>query len=255
MTAVPLRDVVAYLDAYLAIDRIPDHETALNGLQLENSGAVTGFVAAVDASQQTIDRVVAECAPGTMLVVHHGLFWDGNQPVRGRRYRKLRTLIDHDVAVYAAHIPLDIHPVVGNNVVLARDLGITDPTPFDVYRGVPFGAAGPLTIARDVLVERLEQLLRTRVQLVPGGPETTARVGVITGAAGDRVQAAHDAGLDTYVTGEGAHHTVFDALELGINLIYAGHYATETVGVQALAGQLAERYRLAWLFHDHPTGR
>jgi dinuclear metal center YbgI/SA1388 family protein len=255
MTAATLGDVAAYLDEYLAIDRIPDHETALNGLQLENSGVVTGFVAAVDASQQTINRVVAECAPGTMLVVHHGLFWDGNQPVRGRRYRKLRTLIDHDVAVYAAHIPLDVHSVVGNNAVLARELGISDPTPFDVYRGVPFGAAGTLVMTRDALVERLEQLLHTPVQLVPGGPETTSHVGVITGAAGDRVQAAHNAGLDTYITGEGAHHTVFDALELGVNLIYAGHYATETVGVQALARQLAERYRLPWVFHDHPTGR
>jgi putative NIF3 family GTP cyclohydrolase 1 type 2 len=97
-----LGDVVGYLDAYLRIAETPDHETALNGLQVENSGAVAGFAAAVDASQQTIDRVVSECEPGTMLLVHHGLFWDGNQPVRGRRYHRLKALLDHDIAVYGA---------------------------------------------------------------------------------------------------------------------------------------------------------
>ncbi|HEY3934466.1 MAG TPA: Nif3-like dinuclear metal center hexameric protein [Gemmatimonadales bacterium] len=255
MTAVPLLDVAGYLDRYLRIDAIPDHDSALNGLQVENSGSVIGFVAAVDASQQTIDRVVEECMPGTMLVVHHGLFWDGNQPVRGRRYRRLRALLDHDVAVYAAHIPLDVHPDIGNNAILARTLGIADAVPFDEYRGVPFGASGSLIMPRDALVARLAELLHTTVQLVAGGPETTMRVGVITGAAGNRVPAAFDAGLDTFITGEGAHHTVFDALELGINLVYAGHYATETVGVQALGRHLAEQFHVPWVFHDHPTGR
>ncbi|MGH7582930.1 MAG: Nif3-like dinuclear metal center hexameric protein [Gemmatimonadales bacterium] len=249
-----LAAVVEYLDAYLRIAEIPDHETALNGLQVENGGVVTGLVAAVDASQRTIDRVVTGCAPGTMLLVHHGLFWDGNQPVRGRRYRRLKALLDHDVAVYGAHIPLDVHPEVGNNVVLARALGIVDPVPFDQYRGIPFGAAGPLIMSRDTLVSRMVDLLGGRVHLIPGGPPTTARVGVITGAAGNRIAAAANARLDTYITGEGAHHTTFDALELGINVLYAGHYATETVGIKALAEHLSEQFALPWEFHDHPTG-
>lgn len=254
MKSAPLNDVVGYLDNYLHIAEIPDHDSALNGLQVQCAGSVTGIVAAVDASQRTIDRVVAECPPGTLLLVHHGLFWDGNLPVRGRRYRRLKALFDHDVAVYGAHIPLDVHPDVGNNAVLAHQLGILDPVPFDTYRGIPFGASGHLIMSRDILVARIVELLGSRVHLIGGGPETTTRVGVITGAAGDRIQAAVDAGLDTFITGEGAHHTAFDALELGVNVIYAGHYATETVGVKALAEHLAIQFGLKWEFHDHPTG-
>lgn len=254
MKPMQLGDVVSYLDALLHITEIPDHDRALNGLQVENSGTVAGFVAAVDASQRTIELVVRGCPPGTMLLVHHGLFWDGNQPVRGRRYRRLKALFDHDVAVYGAHIPLDVHPEVGNNAVLARMLGILDPVPFDSYRGIPIGAAGHLIMSRDRLVAKLGELLGGRVHLIPGGPETTTRVGVITGAAGGRISAAAEAGLDTFVTGEGAHHTVFDALELGVNVLYAGHYATETVGVKALAERLGQQFGLPWEFHDHPTG-
>lgn len=254
MKPVRLADVVNYLDGFLRIAETPDHDTALNGLQVENSGRVTGFVAAVDVSQRTIERVVTACAPGTMLVVHHGLFWDGNQPVCGRRYRRFKALLDHDIAVYGAHIPLDVHPEVGNNALLARMLGILDPVPFDSYRGLPFGACGHLIMPRDMLVAKLAELLGGRVHLIPGGPETTTRVGVITGAAGGRIQAAADAGLDTFITGEGAHHTAFDALELGVNVLYAGHYATETVGVKALTEHLAQQFGLPWEFHDHPTG-
>ncbi len=254
MKSAPLHDLVTYLDEYLRVTEVPDHDAALNGLQVQCEGPITGIVAAVDASQRTIDRVVAECPSGTMLLVHHGLFWDGNLPVRGRRYLRLKALLDHDIAVYGAHIPLDIHPEVGNNVVLARQLGILDPTPFDTYRGIPFGASGHLIMSRDTLLARLVELLGARVHLIPGGPETTTRVGVITGAAGNRIQAAADAGLDTFVTGEGAHHTAFDALELGVNVLYAGHYATETVGVKALAEHVAKQFGIKWEFHDHPTG-
>lgn len=251
----PLDQLVQHLDDYLRIAEIPDYEHALNGLEVENRGVVTTIVSAVDASQQTIDGVAAACPRGTLLLVHHGLFWDGNRPIRGRRYRKVRTLFDHDIAVYSAHIPLDVHPVVGNNAVLARQLGISDSVAFDTYRGIPFGAAGALSTTRDTLAARVGELLGTSVQLIPGGPERTGRVGIITGAAGDRIAAAASAGVDTFITGEGAHHTVFDALELGVNVLYAGHYATETVGVKALAEHTSERFGLPWQFHDHPTGR
>lgn len=251
---IELEIIVDYLDDYLAIDEITDATVALNGLQVENSGLASGIVAAVDASQQTIDRVVAECPRGTLLLVHHGLFWDGNRPVTGRRYRRLKALLEHDIAVYSAHLPLDNHPEVGNNAVLARMLGILDPEPFTMHRGVPFGASGHLIMSRDQLVERLAELLGDRVHLIPGGPATTTRVGIITGGAGGEIAAAAAAGLDTFITGEGAHHTTFDALELGINVLYAGHYATETVGVKALGEHLSEQFGVPWQFHDHPTG-
>lgn len=251
---VPLFELVEYLDQYLRIHELPDYEGALNGLQVENGGQVAAIVAAVDASQRTIDRVVRETGDSALILVHHGLFWDGNQPVTARRYRRLRALIEHDMALYSAHLPLDIHPEVGNNAVMAKMLGILDPVPFDEYRGSPMGAAGHLIMSRDALGARLEEMLDTRVHLIPGGPETTKRVGIITGGAGSRILQAKAAGLDTFITGEGAHHTTFDALEAGINVIYAGHYATETVGVKALADHLAETFGLAATFHDHPTG-
>lgn len=254
MRSVALHAIVEYLDAFLKTATIPDYDGALNGLQVSNDGEVTGLVTAVDASQQTIDRVVSEGDPGTLLLVHHGMFWDGNLPMTGRRYRRTKALMDHNTALYSSHLPLDVHPDVGNNAVLARMLGILDAVPFDTFKGIPFGAAGPLIMPRDVLVDRLAELLKTRVHLIPGGPETTTRVGIITGGAGGRVPEASAAGLDTFITGEGAHHTAFDALESGVNLIYAGHYATETVGVKALGEHLAEQFGLACVFHDHPTG-
>ena len=130
----------AYLDDYLRIRDVPDERNAVNGLQVENLGLVGGIVAAVDASQATIDGVIAE-GPGRggaapLLLVHHGLFWDGNVPVTGRRYRRLAALLEHDIPVYSAHIPLDLHPTVGNNVVLAERLGLAVEGWFGDYKGV-----------------------------------------------------------------------------------------------------------------------
>ena len=256
---VPLVEVVAYLDLYLRTREVPDEVNALNGLQVENTGGVSRLVAAVDASQQTIDGL-ATGQPGSLLLVHHGMFWDGHQPISGRRYRKVRALIARDAALYAAHIPLDIHPEVGNNAVLARKLGLTATDWFGVHKGITIGVAGtpPLELnRRDALAPALAGILGLApevIRVIPGGPETVRRIGVITGGAGSAIGQAHSAGCDTYITGEGAAHTFFDATELGVNVVYAGHYATETVGVQALAQHLGERFELPWEFHDHPTG-
>lgn len=262
--AVLLQEVTSHLDSYLRIAEVPDEANAVNGLQVENgSGTVGRIVAAVDATLETIAGVVregeergekGEAGGGTLLLVHHGLFWDGNQPATGRRYRRLRTLFDHDIAVYSAHIPLDAHPEVGNNAVLARGIGIQGADSFATYRGVPFGVSGVLELPREELVRRLEEQLGSKVKLIPGGPEQTRMVGVITGGAGTSVGQAHAAGLDTFITGEGPHHTYHEAMELGINLLYAGHYATEQVGVRALAHQLSDRFGVPWSFHHHPTG-
>lgn len=256
--AVPLAEIVAYTDEYLRVAEIPEFQNAINGLQVENSGRVGRIVAAVDASQETIDAVVdaygREDGAPPLIVVHHGLFWDGNVPVTGRRYRRLNTLMLNDVALYAAHMPLDVHPDVGNNAVLARRIGIEVDGGFGSYKGVTVGVAGPLEAQRSDLIAQLESLLDTTARCIPGGPERTRRVGVLTGAGGGTVAEAIAAGCDTLVTGEGAHHTYFDATELGINLIYAGHYATEQVGVQALAEHLGLRFELPWEFHWHPTG-
>ncbi len=264
VSAVPLAEIVSYLDDYLRVREVPDERNAVNGLQVENQGLVGGIVAAVDASQATIDGVIAE-GPGRggaspLVLVHHGLFWDGNVPLTGRRYRRAAALLEHDIPLYAAHIPLDLHPTVGNNVVLAERLGLAVEGWFGDYKGVPIGVWGHAParlVSRDALVAEVNHALGTPspgARLIAGGPERVARVGIITGGAGSMIGAAHDAGLDTFITGEGAHYTYFDAMEWGLNVIFAGHYATETLGVQALASHLAERFDLEWEFHDHPTG-
>lgn len=253
---VHLSEVVAYLDGYLRVKEVPDDANALNGLQVENSGTIERIVAAVDASQATIDGA----GKRALLLVHHGMFWDGHGTVTGRRHRKLRALYDNDTALYSAHIPLDLHPDIGNNVVLARMLGITTFDWFGLHKGVLLGVAGaaPASLGnRDALVPAVAQALHITaadVKLIPGGPREIRRIGIITGGAGTAIAKAKEAGCDTYITGEGAAHTYFDAMELGVNVIYAGHYATETVGVQALAEHLSDRFKLPWEFHHHPTG-
>lgn len=260
---VPLSEVVAYLDQYLRIREIPDDPRALNGLQVENTGMIGSIVAAVDASQATIDGVIAGLEPSEtapLLLVHHGLFWDGSVPVTGRRYRRLAGLLDHDIPLYSAHNPLDVHPEVGNNAVLAERLGMRVEGWFGEYRGVAIGVWGPSPPSlqsREALALELDRVLHTlkgSATLIAGGPERPGRIGIITGAAGSMIAKARDAGVDTFITGEGPHHSYFDAMELGLNLIYAGHYATETLGVQAMASHLAEQFDLDWDFHDHPTG-
>jgi dinuclear metal center YbgI/SA1388 family protein len=252
MAEAELREVVEYLDAFLRIDELPDAPNALNGLQVENSGRIRTVAVAVDASARTISEVVRLDAD--LLLVHHGLFWDGNRPVTGRRYRRLQPLLAHDVAVYSAHLPLDVHEEVGNNAVLARALGVELEGRFGEESGLELGWWGRLELKREALAARLDDVLGGRILMLPFGPEVVRRVGVITGGAGSMIGSAIAAGLDAFITGEGAHHTYFDAEEGGINVYYGGHYATETWGVRALGAHLKDRFGLEWTFIDHPTG-
>lgn len=252
MKSISLRDLAEYLDDYLALSEVPDAPGALNGLQVESSGAVGRIAAAVDACQATIDAAVTSGA--NLLLVHHGLFWGDAQPVTGRQWRRLSKLLAHDVAVYSAHLPLDCHPEVGNNIVLATELGVRQPEAFGEHRGTPVGVMGDVSLSRDSFVERVASVIGGEPQLIAAGPSEVKRVGVITGAAGSMIGEARAAGVDTFVTGEGGHHTYFDAEEEGINVIYAGHYATEIFGVKALAKHIEERFGIPWEFVDHPTG-
>lgn len=247
-----LKELEQYLNDYLGVADVPDSSGALNGLQVENGGRVSRVGAAVDASERTIvDAIRRGC---DLLLVHHGLFWDGNLPVTGRRYRRLKPLLDAGCAVYSAHLPLDVHEEVGNNAVLARALGIDLVGRFGSYKGLELGWWGKLDVKREVLAARLDEVLGCRVKMMPFGPEVVRTVGVITGGGGSMIEAARSAGLDAFVTGEGSHHTYFDAEEHGVNVFYGGHYATETWGVRALASHLADRFDVEWEFIDHPTG-
>ncbi len=247
-----LAKIAAYLDQLLAHKQVADYPGAHNGLQLENSGRVVRVVSAVDACE----AVFAEAAkvPGTLLLVHHGLLWGGAQPFTGALRRKLRLAMDGDLAVYSSHLPLDMHARYGNNVLLAKALGLRRCTPAFEVKGQTIGLVGELSIARKLLTQKLENLLGGRVHLAPGGPERVRRVGVCSGGAGSEVVAAAALGCDAFITGEGPHHTFTLAEELGVNLFYAGHYATETFGVRAVGEHLAGKYSVPFGFIHHPTG-
>jgi len=247
-----LDDLARYLDEYLRVREVADDRSALNGLQVENAGTVSHVAAAVDACQATIDAAAERGAD--LLLVHHGLFWGGLEPLTGRAFRRTSALLRHGLAVYAAHLPLDRHPEVGNNAVLARKLGMDVRGWFGDFLGAPIGVWGELDVPRATMLDLVGRVLGVEPQLLPCGPERCHRVGIITGAAGSHIRQAREAGLDTFITGEGQHWTFFDAEEYGVNVIYAGHYATETLGVQALAAHLSERFQLPWSFIDHPTG-
>ncbi len=247
-----LAAVVAYLDRYLRTEAVPDAPHALNGLQVSNGGTVRRVAAAVDLCAATV-RMAAE-QRADLLLVHHGLFWGGLQPLTGRFHERVSGLVGQGIALYSAHLPLDLHPDIGNNALVARALGVLVRGEFGETYGVRIGVWGELDVARAALGERLAALGGGAPRLMAFGPERVRRVGIVTGAGGSMIAQAAAAGLDTFVTGEGAHHSFFDAEELGLNVFYAGHYATETVGVKALAQRLHAEFDLPWTFLDHPTG-
>lgn len=245
--------LVSAADEWLRLEEIPDYPQALNGLQLEGSREVQKIVAAVDACLPVID---AACdAEADLLVVHHGLFWQGAQKISGPVYAKLKRAMDHGLAIYSAHIPLDVHLEMGNNAELMKALGILDGVPFFPWKGIELGLSATGEWDRAELVSKVEAATGAPAHLCPGGPETVRKLGVITGGAGSEIGAVAETGVDTFITGEGPHWSYTSAEELGINLIYGGHYATETFGVKALAERWCQEFPgLTWEFIDHPTG-
>jgi dinuclear metal center YbgI/SA1388 family protein len=244
--------LTGYLDDFLRSSEVNDYPNALNGLQVYRTGEVRRVALAVDASLASISEAARRAAD--LLIVHHGLFWDGLQPVTGRRYRRLSALLGANLGLYSSHLPLDMHPLVGNNAVLAREIGLSIEGRFGDYKGTAIGVWGTLDMRREALTARLDQVLGGHVRMVPGGPEKVRRVGLITGGAGDSVEVARKAGLDSFITGEGAHHNYFDAAEGGVNLFLGGHYATEVWGIKALATHLEKHFGLECFFIDNPTG-
>lgn len=241
------------MDRELDLAAIPDYPGAVNGLQLANGGAVERMVTAVDASLAVVEAAAAG-GPG-LLLVHHGMFWQGAQPVRGAFYRKLKTAMDAGLAIYSAHLPLDLHPEWGNNICLARAIGMHTVEPFLDWKGAAMGLRGKWEGSREELRERLAAAVGGGpVRLCPGGPERIRTVGLVTGGAGTEVARAAAAGVDVFISGEGPHWSFPLAEELGLNVMLAGHYATETFGVKALGAELARRFKLPWAFVDRPTG-
>lgn len=249
-----LADIVAFLNTHLNISNVPDYPNAVNGLQLENaSGEVTKIAAAVDAHLPVVQQAIAnDC---DLLIVHHGLFWSGAQPVTHANFTKLSSAIQANLAIYSAHLPLDGHLELGNSVLLGKALNLdADWSPFFPYKNYPIGVRGEVNLTRSELLSRTEEALGGRVHLCPGGPEEVRQLGIVTGGAGSEVAAMKAMGIDTFISGEGPHWSYTLAEELGVNVLYGGHYATETFGVKATASLLNEKFGLPWQFIDHPTG-
>src|SRR5271154_1671217 len=217
MPKVPLKTIVAHCDKILRTKEIGDYDGAANGLQVENSGAVTKIAAAVDASLATIKLAIT--AKADLLIVHHGLFWTPRQPWTGKNYELLKLLAENNLAIYSSHLPLDAHHKLGNNAQLCAALGLKNPKP----------------------------------KIIPGGKNICEKIGVVTGGAGGDLKLAASEGVDTFITGEGPHWTYGVAEELGLNVFYGGHYATETFGVKVLAAHLSKNFKVPWTFIDHPT--
>ncbi|HZL13847.1 MAG TPA: Nif3-like dinuclear metal center hexameric protein [Verrucomicrobiae bacterium] len=252
MPKVPLNKIVAHCEQILRTRDISDYDSAANGLQVENAGAVKKIAASVDASVATIKLAVA--AKADLLIVHHGLFWTSRQPWTGKNHEMLKLLVENNLAVYSSHLPLDAHPKLGNNAQLCAALGLKNLKPFFASHGQTIGFKSQTKISRSELAAKMERATGAKPKIIPGGKTNCENIGVVTGGAGGELKIAANEGVDTFITGEGPHWTFALAEELGLNVFYGGHYATETFGVKALAAALSKKFKLPWEFLDHPTG-
>lgn len=248
------REVARFLDAALDAKRFSD--SALNGLQVEGTRPVRRVAAAVDASLETFQA--AAQAETDLLVVHHGLFWGNPFAWTGPQARRLRVLVESGMSLYAAHLPLDAHPKLGNNACLARALGLKALKPFGAYHGQTIGWSGilPSPVSREGLAKKLSKILTVPPRVLPWGPESIRTVAVVSGGGGDMAEQAWegDNPMEAFITGEASHVIYHPCREAGLNLFLGGHYATETLGVQAVAELLVKTYGVKSLFLKLPTG-
>jgi dinuclear metal center YbgI/SA1388 family protein len=253
-----LAELVHYLDTELRTSEVPDYEAAVNGLQLANDGNVTRLAAAVDFSGTTVAAALRDHAD--LLIVHHGMFWRGQEPFVGETYERLRAAIGAGLSVYSSHLPLDLHPELGNNVLLASELQLLPQEGFGRYSGVEIGVMGTSDLQTAILADRLRAYSArydtTAVSTPFSKERRTRRWAIITGAGASSatLAEARERGVDTLIVGEGAHHTAVEAMERGPVVLYGGHYATETLGVRALAARVSERFDVPWTFLNVPTG-
>lgn len=255
---VPLGDIVGALDSLLHISEISDYPNALNGLQCAHRGPVRCIATAVDASHRTI--AAAARVEANLLIVHHGLFWGGCVPITGLHYERFRLLIEHDMAVYSAHLPLDADLTFGNSRLLAGVLGLHADAPFATVRGIACGVQGATDLPTASLLATVSAFAQshggTAVATAMEPARRTRRWAICSGAGVDAAifDEARASGVDTLIVGEGPHWSAVEAPERGLVIIYAGHYATETVGVRALGDHLHHAFGLPHHFIAAPTG-
>jgi len=244
-------ELTTYLDEYLRVREIDD--SSLNGLQVDGPDQVDRVAFVVDARLAAFEEAARRHAQ--LIIAHHGLFWGKVEPVVGTLYRRLRALVQGDVGLYAVHLPLDAHPEVGNNAELARILDLKERTPAGEYHGERIGFGGVLAQPTDVtsLARRVEEETGYPVIRVVEGGRPAVRVACVAGGAAEMAAGFASCGYDTYVTGEVSHSFLPQIEELRMNVIFAGHYATECLGVKALARHLANRFDIETRFLAFPT--
>lgn len=245
-------DLVRWLDERLHVASFRD--ASLNGLQVEGAAEVHKVALAVDASLNTFEQAAEVGAD--FVVVHHGLLWEAPERLTGMLGKRVRFLMERNVSLYAAHLPLDAHPTLGNNWGMARKLGMVDLEPFCTHGGVSIGvkAAFPSPPTLRDLADDIEKILGESVLVHAGGPTTVRTMGIVSGSAAREIHAAAAEGLDALLTGEPKHDLFHAPFELGVNALFAGHYMTETVGVQLLGDAIERELGLATEFLLLPTG-
>lgn len=240
-------DILAYADELLDVRSFPDYGPM--GMQVVGAEEVTKVVCGVSASLELFERAAA--AGAQLVLVHHGLLWESEpRTIDARMKRRLKTLFDADLTLAAYHLALDAHPEIGNNVLLARELGVEVERPFAEI-GVGGSLREPATA--EELAARVRERLGREPLVFPYGPEPVLRVAIVSGGAASRLPAAAAEGYDLYLTGEPSEPAMMTARELGVHFVAAGHYATERLGVQALASRIAERFHLEWEFVELPN--
>jgi dinuclear metal center YbgI/SA1388 family protein len=238
-------EIIAFAAELLDLDSFEDYGP--QGLQVAGAEEVTRVVCAVSSSLELFERAAA--AGAQLVIVHHGLLWDNESRVIDQRVRRrLQTLFDADINLAAYHLALDAHPEVGNNALLARELGVEVDGPF-----LDLGVGGRVSMSLDDFLARVRDRVAPEPLVFAAGPTELSRVAIVSGGASRYLPDAAAAGYDLYLTGEPAEPSLHLAHELEINFVAAGHYATERLGVQALTRKLAERFDLEWEFVELPN--
>jgi dinuclear metal center YbgI/SA1388 family protein len=244
-------ELVQYLNDRLNIAAYKD--SSVNGLQVEGTPEVTRVALVTDAALSLFERAAAMSCD--MIIAHHGIIWGGLTSITGRTYAQLKLLFDHRINLYGAHLPLDVHPELGNNAQLAEIVGLTEIAPFGRHDGQMLGFCGRLK--KPLSIQELSEMFRAEVEgvplVLPFGKSSITTVGIVSGGGSFAIGEACERGIDCLVTGDGRHENHHFALESKINVIYLGHYHSETLGVKAVGRELFEKFGLECIFIDEPT--
>jgi len=243
-----LRYIVDFLDDYLNINKYPD--SSINGLQVEGSDEVNKIAFAVDASMECFSNALE--ADADMIVCHHGILWKGLNKIVGLLKERVKFLLENELSLYAAHIPLDAHFEVGNNAMLLRTIGVEPEEEFGEYHGVKIGYVGYTDMEFDDILHKLKKRFG-KIEYMKFGKDRISKVAAVSGRGAGYIDEAEKEGVDLLITGEIEHSAYHLARDAGMNVIYLGHYNSETLGIKALMNVVNDKLGVETVFIDIPT--